>query len=71
MILEVEKLIFDFLVEKLKDRNITVYHGLLPEVNHEDREEGKSEKDLFPFAVLRVTKFEQTRNGIDSYDVTV
>ena len=71
MILEVEKLIFDFLVEKLKDKNITVYHGLLPEINHEDREEGKSEKDLFPFAILRVTKFEQTRNGIDSYDVPV
>lgn len=71
MIIEVEKLIFDFLVEKLKDKKVTVYHGLLPEINHEDREEGKSEKDLFPFAILRVTKFEQTRNGIDSYDVPV
>lgn len=71
MILEVEQLVFDFLVEKLKEKKITVYHGLLPEINHEDREEGKSEKDLFPFAILRVTKFEQTRNGIDSYDVPI
>lgn len=71
MILEVEQLIFDFLVEKLKDKNITVYRGLLPEINHEDREEGKSEKDLFPFAILRVTKFEQIRNGIDNYEVPV
>ena len=71
MIIEVEKLVFDFLVEKLKDKKVTVYHGLLPEINHEDREEGKSEKDLFPFAILRVTKFEQTRNGIDNYDVPV
>lgn len=71
MIIEVEKLIFDFLTEKLKDKKVTVYHGLLPEINHEDREEGKSEKDLFPFAILRVTKFEQTRNGIDNYDVPV
>lgn len=71
MIVKVENLVYDFLVEKLKDKNIKVYHGLLPKIKHEDKEEGKSEKDLFPFAILRVTKFEQTRKGIDNYDVPI
>ena len=39
MIIEVEKLIFDFLVEKLQDKKVTVYHGLLPEIMKIEKKE--------------------------------
>jgi len=47
MIIEVEKLIFDFLVEKLKDKKVTVYHGLLPEIKVEIVREGEPAIEYF------------------------
>lgn len=71
MIRTIENFLYEFLAEKLKDKNINLYRGVLPEQRHSDREEGKKISDLFPFVLLRLTEFKQIRTGIDSYDVPV
>lgn len=71
MIKNMENRIFLFLEEKLKGKGVHLFRGFLPEQKHEDREKGQKTHDYFPFVILRVTNFEQTRTGQDSYDVPI
>lgn len=71
MIITVEKMLYDFLEKKLDGKGIKVYRGLLPETKHSDREEGKEKNKLFPFALLRLNEFKQTRTNTSGYDVPV
>nr|DAS86685.1 MAG TPA: hypothetical protein [Caudoviricetes sp.] len=71
MIVKTEEKIYNFLKGKLSYKGINVYRGTLPETKHSDREEREDVKKLFPFVLLRLTEFKQTRTGIDSYDVPV
>ena len=70
MIRTVEENLYNFLVEKLKEKNITVYRGVLPESRYSDREKG-NKGISFPFVLLRIVHFEQTREGINSYDAFI
>lgn len=71
MIKKVEEWLFAFLTEKLKGKEVHLFRGFLPEQKHEDRENGHKTNDYFPFVILRVTNFEQTRTGQDCYDVPI
>lgn len=71
MIKDIEEKIYQFLIEILKEKKVQVFRGMLPEKNHEDREKGKQSEDYFPFVLLRVTHFEQTRAGFDAYDTHI
>lgn len=68
MIMTIEQRLYDFLCEKLKDKGFNVYRGFLPENDHETREQSNKKKnEYFPFVILRITHFEQSRVGIDTY----
>ena len=68
MIKTIEENLYNFLVEKLKGKNINVYRGVLPDNRYVDREKGNKTNNYFPFVLLRIVHFEQTREGINSYD---
>lgn len=70
MIKTVEGNLYTFLVEKLKEKNVAIYRGVLPESLHTDVEKG-SKGISFPFVLLRIVHFEQTQEGIDSYDAFI
>ncbi|MBR8700239.1 hypothetical protein IX317_000639 [Fusobacterium sp. DD29] len=68
MISDVEKSLFQFLKGILTDKGVNVYRGVLPDNNHLDRENGKKTNEYFPFVLIRISHFEQSRSGIDVYD---